>query len=389
MRKIAVFTGSRAEYGLLYWIIKSLYGHEEAELQLVVGGMHLSTEFGYTVKDIENDGFPISEKLEFLLSSDTAVGISKSMGLALISASEFFYRKTPDLLVVLGDRFESMAICQAAMLAQIPIAHIHGGEITEGLIDEAVRHSITKMAHIHFTATEIYRDRVIQMGERPSSVFNFGAPGLDSIKFLPLLSRVELSGAIDLDVTSSPYFVVTYHPVTLSRDGEREGFVELINALELRISEFKYIITYPNSDTHGRAFINILENFRERFPERVLLVKSLGQLKYLSSLKHSQGVIGNSSSGLIEAPTFSVPTINIGERQGGRVMCDSVICCDATEDCISKAITKSQTESFMQKCVSSINPYGVGNTSEKIVSTLMEYSLDDILVKKFHDIKVL
>lgn len=389
MKKIAVFTGSRAEYGLLYWIIKGLFEHEEAELQLIVGGMHLSTEFGYTVKDIENDGFPVSEKLEFLLSSDTSVGISKSMGLAIISASEFFYRKIPDLLVVLGDRFETLAVCQAAMIAQIPIAHIHGGEITEGVIDEAVRHSITKMAHIHFTATEKYRDRVIQMGECPSSVFNHGAPGIDSIKLLPLLSRGELSLSIDFDITSSPFFLVTYHPVTLSRDGERDGFVQLINALELRISEFKYIITYPNSDTHGRALIKILENFRERFPERVLLVKSLGQLKYLSSLKHSQGVIGNSSSGLIEAPSFSVPTINIGKRQGGRVMGDSVICCDAVEDYISKAITKSQTDSFMQKCISSINPYGAGSTSDKIISTLMEYSLDDVLIKKFHDVEVL
>lgn len=386
MKKIAVFTGSRAEYGLLYWVIKGLYENDHAELQLIVGGMHLSSEFGYTINDIENDGITISDKIEFLLSSDTPVGISKSMGLALISASEVFERKKPDLLVVLGDRFETFAVCQAAMVAKIPIAHIHGGEITEGVIDEAARHSITKMAHLHFTATDIYRNRVIQLGEQPSSVFNYGAPGLDNTKLLSLLSRIEISDDIDFDISKSPYFVVTYHPVTLDKDGARKGFSELIEALELKTSEFKFIVTYPNSDTHGRALIKILENFANKFPEKILLVKSLGQLRYLSALKHSQGVIGNSSSGLIEAPSFKIPTINIGNRQKGRVAGDTVINCNANKNDIISAIEMSQTALFKEKCASSVNPYGDGNTSPKIIKTLLKHPLDDVIFKKFHDI---
>lgn len=386
MRKIAVFTGSRAEYGLLYWVIKGLHESDKVNLQLIVGGMHLSTEFGYTASSIENDGFKISEKIEFLLSSDTSVGISKSMGLAIISASEIFERKKPDLLVVLGDRFESMAICQAAMVAQIPIAHIHGGELTEGLIDEAVRHSITKMSHLHFTATEIYKERVIQLGEQPSNVYNFGAPGIDSVKLLPLYDQVDLSSEIGFDVTNKPYFMVTYHPVTLSKDGEIQGFNHLINSLESNILKYKFIITYPNSDTYGRNLIPILQSFKKRYPDRVLLVKSLGQLKYLSALKHSIGVIGNSSSGLIEAPAFKIPTINIGNRQKGRISGKTVLHCNAEESLIKKAIDESQTKLFKEICNSSPNPYGEGNTSNKIVETLIEKPLYNILHKNFFDI---
>lgn len=386
MRKIAVFTGTRAEYGLLYWIIKGLHESHEAELQLFVGGMHLSPEFGMTITQIEADGFPVTEKLEFLLSSDTPVGITKSMGLALIGAADALERAKPDLLVILGDRFESMAICQAAMVAQIPIAHIHGGETTEGLIDEAVRHSITKMSHLHFTATEEYKQRVIQLGENPLKVFNVGAPGIDSIKALELLSVESLSESIQFDLTDAPYMVVTYHPVTLSRDGAVEDLKQLLAALRLH-SKHKFLITYPNSDTHGRALIPLLQEFERELPGRVLLSKSLGQLRYLSALKHCDLVIGNSSSGLIEVPTFKVPTINIGDRQKGRIAGDTVISCDGKRASIQNAINEALSDSFKEICRSSANPYGEGDSSNKILNIILNENLNDLVFKSFFDIK--
>ncbi|AQS38860.1 UDP-N-acetyl-D-glucosamine 2-epimerase, UDP-hydrolysing [Shewanella psychrophila] len=386
MKRIAVFTGTRAEYGLLYWVIKGLNESIEAELQLLVGGMHLSPEFGKTIHQIEKDGFPIAEKMEFLLSSDTPVGISKSMGLALICAADTLERTKPDLLVVLGDRFESMAVCQAAMVAQIPIAHIHGGEITEGLIDEAVRHSMTKMSHLHFTTTEDYRQRVIQLGELPERVYNFGAPGIDSIKSLSLLELDELSKSIKFDLTLQPYMVVTYHPVTLSKDGAVDDLKRLLSALR-NYPNHNFVITYPNADTHGRALITILDEFKSEIPERVLLVQSLGQLRYLSVLKHCDLVIGNSSSGLIEAPTFNIPTINIGERQKGRIAGETVISCNGDKISILGALQLAQSEEFRQKCKLAKNPYGNGSSSERILDVILNHPTSGLVYKKFYDIK--
>ncbi|NRF32504.1 UDP-N-acetylglucosamine 2-epimerase [Vibrio coralliilyticus] len=386
MKKIAVFTGTRAEYGLLYWIIKGLHESPSAELQLYVGGMHLSPEFGKTIEQIKSDGFPVAEKLEFLLSSDTPVGIAKSMGLALIGAADALERNKPDLLVVLGDRFESMAICQAAMVAQIPIAHIHGGETTEGLIDEAVRHSISKMSHLHFTATEEYRQRVIQLGENPEHVFNVGAPGIDSIKALELLSREELSKSIDFDLTEKPYMVVTYHPVTLSRDGAVEDLKQLLLTLR-QYQDHKFLITYPNADTHGRALIPLLDAFANELQGRVLLIQSLGQLRYLSALKYSDLVIGNSSSGLIEVPTFKVPTVNIGNRQKGRIAGETVISCEGDKNSILNAINVALSLEFKQRCLDSHNPYGKGDSSEKILNIIQDTKLDGLVFKSFFDIK--
>lgn len=386
MRKIAIFTGTRAEYGLLYWIIKGVNDSPSAELQLYVGGMHLSPEFGKTVNQIEADNFEVTEKLEFLLSSDTPVGISKSMGLALISAADSLQRTKPELLVVLGDRFESMAVCQAAMVAQIPIAHIHGGETTEGLIDEAVRHSITKMSHLHFTATEAYRNRVIQLGERPDRVFNVGAPGIDSINALKLMTRQELSESVAFDITNSPYIVVTYHPVTLSSDGAVKDLEQLLISLR-QLENYKFIITFPNADTHGRALIPLLEKFEKELTGRVLLVQSLGQLRYLSALKHCDLVIGNSSSGLIEVPTFKVPTINIGNRQKGRIAGETVINCDGDEQSITKALRMALSPEFNDNCQRSKNPYGEGNSSEKILNTILTSDLEGLVYKSFFDIE--
>ncbi|MFD2229730.1 UDP-N-acetylglucosamine 2-epimerase [Alkalimarinus sediminis] len=384
MRKIAIFTGTRAEYGLLYWIIKELHETERAELQLFVGGMHLSPEFGYTVSQIEKDGFPIVEKMEFLLSSDSPVSICKSMALALMSAGEALERHQPDLLVVLGDRFESMAVAQAGMITQTPIAHLHGGETTEGLIDEAVRHSITKMSHLHFTATEEYRNRVIQLGEQPTRVFNVGAPGIDSIIRLPLLEKEELSAAIGFQL-DRPYLLVTYHPVTLAKDGASKSLENLLEVLD-KYQDYKILISYPNADTFGRHLIDLLEQYSLRDTSRVFIFQSLGQLRYLSLMKHCTAVIGNSSSGLIEAPTFCVPTLNIGNRQKGRIAGETVVQCDDSKTSIERGLKKVVGSDFRNFCKSTKNPYGEGTSSEKIVELLLSESLDGVLEKSFNNL---
>ncbi|MBN7818876.1 UDP-N-acetylglucosamine 2-epimerase (hydrolyzing) [Bowmanella sp. Y57] len=385
MRRIAVFTGTRAEYGLLQWVIRGLHEHHEAQLQLIVGGMHLSPEFGYTAALIEQDGFPITEKIEFLLSSDTPVGIAKSMGLATISGAEAFERHKPDLLVLLGDRFEALAMAQAAMVARIPIAHIHGGERTEGLIDEAIRHSITKMSHLHFTSTEEYRTRVIQLGEHPERVFHVGAPGLDSIRRLNPIPLKVLSKIVGINLTDSPYFVVTYHPETLSPDGAIEQFRALLSVLSATQSH-KLVITYPNADTHGRSLIALLNEFKHKNKDTVAVVKSVGQQNYLSLLKYCDAVIGNSSSGILEAPSFHVPTINIGSRQRGRITDDTVIHCDEDEDSIHAAVRKALSKDFKEKCTTSKSVYGDGLASERILETLMNTELKEIIRKHFYDL---
>lgn len=384
MRKIAVFTGTRAEYGLLYWVMRGIADAKDLELQLYVGGMHLSQEFGYTVKQIEKDGFDIAERMEFLLSSDTPVGLSKSLALALMSAAEVLERNKPDIVVLLGDRFEALAVAQAAMLACIPIAHIHGGETTEGLIDEAVRHSITKMSHLHFAATDTYRQRIIQLGEHPCRVFNVGAPGIDNIVKMDFLSVKELSLSLNFDITDG-YFVVTYHPVTLTADGAPDALKNLLESLN-RFPEYKCIVSYPNADTNGRKLIVLLEEYQKDHPDRVLLVQSLGQLRYLSLLKHCAAVIGNSSSGLIEAPTFHIPTINIGNRQAGRIAGGTVIQSEEDPDSIIRSINTAISAEFKLSCQNLSNPYGVGGSSEKIVNILRTYCLDDIVQKIFYDI---
>tara|TARA_B100000795_G_scaffold269912_1_gene261085 strand:+ start:2064 stop:3227 length:1164 start_codon:yes stop_codon:yes gene_type:complete len=384
-RKIAIFTGTRAEYGLLYWIIKEIHESKDLELILMVGGTHLSHEYGMTIDQIRKDGFPISDKLEFILSSETPVGISKSMALALISSAESFERNTPDLLIVLGDRFEALAITQSAMIARVPIAHIHGGETTEGLIDEAIRHSITKMSHFHFTSTDEYRKRVIQLGENPANVFNYGAPGIDSIKKIKLLNKRELSKKIHFSL-NTPYFMLTYHPVTLSNSGGEEELNHLLQALD-SYPNFNLIVSYPNADTNSRGLIERLEAYKNTNPDRVYLSHSLGQLKYLSLLKHSELAIGNSSSGLIEAPSFKIPTINIGHRQSGRISGNTVISCDAKVKDIKKSIDKATSNSFKEKIKNSKNPYGDGKSSKKIVNFIKKVDLNNILMKRFFNLR--
>ncbi|HEY0889871.1 MAG TPA: UDP-N-acetylglucosamine 2-epimerase [Nocardioides sp.] len=386
MRKIAVFTGTRAEYGLLSWVIQDLQDSDDVELQLLVGGMHLSPEFGMTVSQIEADGIPIAERLEFVLSSDTSVGMSKSMGLATISAAEAFARQRPDLLVLLGDRYEAIAIALAAMSARIPIAHIHGGESTQGLIDEAIRHAVTKLSHLHFTATDAYRRRVVQLGEDPSRVFNVGAPGVDGARRLALLDLPALRDDLGFDLRP-PYVLATYHPVTLSPDGAVDGLRRLLRALAEQPNH-QVVMTYPNSDAGGRRIIPLLERFRDTHPGRVLLAKSLGQLRYLSLMQHAAAVVGNSSSGLIEAPAFGVPTLDIGERQRGRIAGPTVVRVPDDEASIRRGIAQVLDPTFAAMCTSAASPYGGGDASRQIVEILVSHRLDDLLEKSFYDIEV-
>ncbi|OAS14517.1 UDP-N-acetylglucosamine 2-epimerase [Paenibacillus oryzisoli] len=386
-RKICVVTGTRAEYGLLYWILRELQQDESIDLQIVATGMHLSQEFGLTYKQIENDGFIINEKVEMLLSSDTPVGIAKSVGLGTISFAETLQRLNPNIIVVLGDRFEIFSAVQSAMILRIPIAHIHGGELTEGLIDEGLRHSITKMSQIHFVATEAYRRRVIQLGEQPDNVFNFGAPGLDYIGNLNLLSKEELQESIGIRFNEQT-FLVTYHPVTLEENTSEEHVKELLAALDY-FPNASIIFTKSNSDTNGRIINQLLGEYVENNKGRCKIFASLGQKRYLSAIKHCDVVIGNSSSGLIEVPAFKKPTVNIGDRQKGRIKTASVIDCDDQATEIKNSIQKALTKDFNSQLLNMRSEYGGhGNTSKQIAQILKTIQLDGIVKKTFYDVDV-
>lgn len=382
MRRIAVFTGTRAEYGLLYWLMKGIQDDPELELQVIVGGMHLSPEFGETWKQIEADGFPIAAKVEMLLSSDTAVGVVKSMGLGSIGLADALDRLAPDTLVILGDRFEALAAAQAALVMGVPIAHLHGGELTTGAYDDAIRHAITKMASLHFVAAEPYRRRVIQMGEDPGRVFNVGALGLDHVTRTPRLTKAELARSLDFDL-DKPLLLVTYHPVTLADEPPRETFEFLLEALD-DFPGYSVILTYPNADNGGREMIPLLEAYATRWPDRVLAVKSLGTTRYLSAVALAAAVVGNSSSGLIEAPAFGVPTVNIGQRQEGRLAADSVLHCDANARSIRRAMQEALNPSFQKRCKNVRNPYGSGNAAGQITKVLADAPMST--EKHFYDL---
>jgi GDP/UDP-N,N'-diacetylbacillosamine 2-epimerase (hydrolysing) len=385
MRKICVITGTRAEYGLLYWTMKGLQSDAEIDLSICVTGMHLSPEFGLTYKKILEDGFYITEKVETLLSSDTSVGIAKSIGLGIISFSEVFERIQPDLILVLGDRFEIFAACSAAMVSRIPIAHCHGGEATEGLIDEAIRHSITKMAHIHFTSTEEFKKRVIQLGEQPKNVYNVGALGIENINKLKLLDKNEFEDSINFEL-KRVNFLVTFHPVTLDSFSAKEQFNELLQALD-KYENTSIIFTKPNADTDGRVIIQMIDEYVSKNSSKAVAFTSLGQLRYLSAIQYMDVVIGNSSSGLIEVPSFKIPTINIGDRQQGRVKAISVIDCDANELDIKKGIQKALSQDFKEQIKFSQNPYGEKNSSAEIIKVLKNTELRGLIKKQFYNLK--
>jgi GDP/UDP-N,N'-diacetylbacillosamine 2-epimerase (hydrolysing) len=384
-RTIAVVTGSRAEYGLLKPLIKTIAASTDCHLQLIVTGMHLSSEFGLTYREIEADGFPISHKIEMLLSSDSSVGIGKSMGLAMIGFSEVWAcQSRPDFVVVLGDRFEVFCAVIAAMVHRLPIAHLHGGEVTEGVIDESIRHSITKMSHLHFTATEEYRRRVIQLGESPERVFTVGAIGIDNIVNLELLDRMEFEKSIGFQLAERN-LLITYHPVTLEFATAGHQFGELLQAVDA-LPATHLIFTKPNADTDGRIIGEMIDAYVQANSHKSAAFTSLGQLRYLSALRHVDGVIGNSSSGIIEAPSLKVGTVNIGDRQRGRLMASSVIQCEADRVSIDKALTKLFSEEFRQNLLRVENPYGRGGVAEKIFDILKNYPLENILKKQFFDL---
>ena len=382
-RKICVVTGTRAEYGLLRWVIQGIQDSDEIDLQLIVTGMHLSPEFGLTISEIEADGFCIDRKVEMLLSSDTPVGITKSVGLAMIGFADALSEMQPDLLLVLGDRYEIFAAAASAMLARIPIAHCHGGESTEGVIDESIRHSITKMAHLHFVAADPYRRRVIQLGEDPDHVFKVGGLGIDNILNQKLLNKKQFEESIDFRL-SERNLLITFHPETLNKDNSAKQMSELLNALS-EFHDMGLIFTMPNSDAGGRALFEQINKFCS-FNFNARAYTSLGQLRYLSCIQHVDGVIGNSSSGLLEVPSFKKGTINIGDRQSGRLKALSVIDSATDRNSISNAIHYLFSKPFQDKLQEAINPYGEGGASKSIVRILEEQVFDKLLKKSFHNI---
>ncbi len=382
MKKICVVTGTRAEYGLLYWLMKEIDADPELALQLIVTGMHLSPEFGLTYKEVEKE-FRIDKKIEMLLSSDTPVGISKSMGLAQISFAEAFEEMKPDIVVLLGDRYEIFSAASAAMIARIPIAHLHGGETTEGAFDESIRHSITKMAHLHFTAAEEYRRRVIQLGEHPDRVFNVGGMGIENIKRLNLLSKEAFEQSIDFKL-GTKNLMVTFHPVTLEESTAKEQFQALLDAIDT-LDETRIIFTKANSDTDGRIINHMIDEYVAKNPAKAIGFTSLGQLRYLSALQFVDAVVGNSSSGLLEAPSFNIATVNIGDRQKGRLKASSVIDCEPFSAAISRALDRLYSEPFQAELPHTVNPYGDGKASTQIVDILKNAEFAPLLKKSFYE----
>ncbi|AEF17898.1 UDP-N-acetyl-D-glucosamine 2-epimerase, UDP-hydrolysing [Thermoanaerobacterium xylanolyticum LX-11] len=384
MKKIAVVTGTRAEYGLLYPLLKRIKETNLFDLQIIVTGMHLSPEFGLTFKEIIDDGFKINEKIEMLLSSDSEIGITKSIGLGIIGFADALNRLRPDIVILLGDRFETFAAAVACLVAKIPIAHLYGGELTEGLIDDAIRHSITKMSTYHFTSTEIYKNRVIQLGENPERVFNVGALGIDNIENIKLLSREDLQEELSFKL-GEVNILVTYHPVTLENNTSQAQFIELLKALD-SFENIKIIFTKPNADTDGRIISMLIDKYVKTNSDRAVSFTSLGRLKYLSLMKNVDVVLGNSSSGIIEAPTFKKPTVNIGDRQKGRIKAKSVIDCEANSEKIVLALKKALSTEFKKLCETIDNPYGDGKSSERIINILKKILDTNISIKKtFYD----
>ena len=382
MKKICVVTGTRAEYGLLRWVMEGIRQSTDLALQLVVTGAHLAPEFGLTYREIEADGFVIDRKVELLLSSDTRVGVTKSMGLGMIGFADAFADLTPDLVLVLGDRYEIFAAASAATIAGIPIAHLHGGETTEGAFDEAMRHAITKMSHLHFVAAETYRRRVIQLGEDPERVLLVGGLGIDNILKLKLLDRAQLEASLDFKF-GARNLLVTFHPVTLEHGTAAAQMKELLAALH-EFKDVHLIITMPNADPEGRTLFDLVEEFVAQHPH-ARAYSSLGQLRYLSCMAQVDGVVGNSSSGLAEAPSFKKGTLNIGDRQRGRLKAASVIDCEPTRKSITEALDRLYSKSFQETLGQVRNPYGEGGASEKVVNALRTFMIQKRLKKVFYD----
>nr|MBP7472256.1 UDP-N-acetylglucosamine 2-epimerase (hydrolyzing) [Prevotella sp.] len=381
MRKICVITGSRAEYGLLSGLMNAIKADEELQLQVIATNMHLSPEFGLTYREIENDGFHIDRKVEMLLSSDSSNGTAKSVGLGTIGFADAFEELHPDVIVILGDRYEMLSIVSAATLYKIPIAHLHGGEITEGAYDNGIRHAITKLSHLHFASTEEYRKRIIQMGEQPEYVFNVGALGIENIKKMQPLSKQELEKSLNFEM-GDKCLLVTYHPVTLENHTAAEQIDSIINALD-SFKDYRIIFTYPNSDTDGRIIIEKISLYVNSHKDKAIALPSLGLKRYLSALRYVKAVVGNSSSGIIEVPSFGISTLNIGDRQKGRLAAKSVINCGTTTDEIKAGLFNA----ISMDCSNNSNPYEKQDTANQILKVLKEVKLDEIIKKMFYDIK--
>ena len=383
-RKICIITGSRAEYGLLYWLMKSIKDDSALDLQIIATGMHMSPEFGLTYNDIENGGFTIDRKIEMLLSADTPSAISKSTGLGLIGFADAYNDLKPDIIIVLGDRFEILAASIAALYARIPIAHIHGGETTTGAFDEGIRHSITKMAWWHFAATEEYMKRVVQLGENPKRVFNVGGMGVEAIKKAQLLPKEELMQKTGIKF-GKKNLLITFHPVTLENKTSFKNFQSLLEVLT-DLKDVYLIFTMPNADSDGRIIKQMIDEFVLAHNHRSISFNSMGHLNYLSTLQFVDGVIGNSSSGLAEAPTFKIGTVNIGDRQNGRLKADSVIDCEPTKKSIEQAINTLYSKDFLKILQLVENPYGKGDATEQIIEVLRKTLVPKEPKKEFYDL---
>lgn len=384
---MCIITGTRAEYGLLKPLINKVSQSSTLELQLVVTGMHLSPEFGLTYKEIENDGYSITSKIEMLLSSDTSAGITKSMGVVMLGFADYFSQYKPDLTVILGDRYEMLMAAAASMVAKIPIAHIHGGELTEGVMDDAIRHSITKMSHIHFTSTKEYRNRVIQLGEQPHCVFNVGALGIENIKNMKLLAKEELEKQLAFQFTEKT-IMVTYHPVTMENINTKNQFDNILSVIREH-RELSVIFTKANADMDGRIINQMIDDFVTAHKDRCAVYASLGQLKYLSALQFCKAVVGNSSSGIIEVPSFGIPTVNIGERQKRRLHAASVINCENKRNEIEAALMKALSDEFADLVAQVKNPYEGEHTSDKMIAILNQALKQGInRQKNFYDLEI-
>lgn len=383
-RKICFITGSRAEYGLLSGLMKAVKSTPALDLQIIATNMHLSPEFGLTYREIESDGFTINKKVEMLLSSDTSNAITKSVGLATIGFADAYEDLRPDLIVVLGDRYEILAAVSAALFYKIPVAHLHGGEITEGAYDDCIRHAITKMSHLHFTSTENYRNRVIQLGEQPGRVFNVGAIGIENIKHVPLFSKEELEESLDFEL-SDKSLLVTYHPVTLENATAGDQCTNLLQSLE-QFVDYRVVFTLPNSDTDGHIIIKLIHDYVAEHPKRSIAFTSLGMKRYLSALRYVTAVVGNSSSGIIEVPSFGIPTLNIGDRQKGRIAADSILHCSTTEQAITEGLRQILSPSFIERVKHITNPYEKEGTTNAILQIIKSCDLKILIQKSFYNI---
>ncbi|WP_374445528.1 UDP-N-acetylglucosamine 2-epimerase [Epilithonimonas sp.] len=383
--KICVATGTRAEYGLLRPLMMAIKNEPNWQLQILVTGAHLSPEFGLTFAEIEKDGYYIDKKVEMLLSSDTSSSIVKSMGLGMIGFADALQDLNPDLLVILGDRYEMLALASSALIFTIPMVHIHGGEITEGAYDDAIRHSITKMSNLHFVSTEEYKNRIIQLGENPQFIHNVGAIGLDSVKKLPLLSKAELEKELNFQFKKYNY-QITFHPSTLDKESPEKQFQILLNVIDRQEDSF-FVFTKANADAGGRIINKMIDDYISKNNDKAIAFSSLGNLRFLSLVKFCDAVIGNSSSGILEVPSLKTATINIGDRQKGRIQAESIINTKVSEIEISEAFEKVKSDEFKNIVKNSVNPYGNGNVTDKIMNELRKINLKDFSTKQFYDLK--